>query len=164
LASRDSTNSRSWFGGTLHHTSPSWEQNRDGIFYGVRSGRAWWLLRHDLPPRQMVYHVSCFGVRTVPVNTCMTCYVGMGASPQAGTANEVNWIFGHWGSNNLMWSNDYPHRPGPGTCVGGDVGAATAAERAEAVLAASAGTSGGVESAGGLSPFPGRRRRLLRGR
>jgi predicted TIM-barrel fold metal-dependent hydrolase len=21
----------------------------------------------------------------------------------------AHWIFGHWGSHNLMWSNDYPH-------------------------------------------------------
>jgi hypothetical protein len=29
------------------------------------------------------------GARTVPSNTCITCYVGKGASPQAGTAGEL---------------------------------------------------------------------------
>ena len=44
----------------------------------------------------------------------------------------ARWIFGAWGSNNLMWSNDYPasefdmaqvvgcHYTGPGARVGGD--------------------------------------------
>jgi hypothetical protein len=37
----------------------------------------------------------------------------MGVSLQASAAGEVNWIFGHWGSNNLMWANDYPHPNSP---------------------------------------------------
>jgi hypothetical protein len=32
------------------------------------------------------------------------------AFPRADSNDSLaRWIFSHWASNNLMWSNDYPH-------------------------------------------------------
>ena len=59
MASRDGMHSSSWSGVLYITRVRRWEQNRERILDIVRSGWAWRLLLHDLPPWQMAYHCSC---------------------------------------------------------------------------------------------------------
>jgi len=65
-------------------TDPEWEI-LNGIFYAVRSGCAWKLLPHDLPPWRTVYHYFWFWRR----NTS-----GFGAATAHGRRFTI--VFAHW--------------------------------------------------------------------